>query len=593
MAKILINNTAGSVLISDMGISVPLPDYTIPPAEYNLWAGSSDVITEIGNGNLTVNDGSVNLSISDGIDLIKGIFQKSRIIGNTDGTLIGNESDKLKVAIHPNQNGNPILVDGNLQTTAFGELSTLAVDPILSMDAATGLKPRDVETFTSGTGSFAGTADNGDSREFKVSCGTSVGGYGVLRSRKTLRYRSGIGSLARFTAKFDTPVANSIQRVGFFNLGNELTFGYDGTQFGILRKTGGRPEIRDLMITTASNQSTNVTITLNGVAYVVPVTNASVLQNAYEIATGANYVGWNVINQGDHVVFQAESTGARAGTYSVVPDSGNFVGSFNQSQAGATEIDNWIYQSNWSETTLSSVSDPFILDHSKGNVFEIQYQWLGYGQLNFRIENPNTGEFTLVHKIKYTNQNTTTSLDIPHMKLGIIAASAGSTTDLSVYSACMAAFNESTADFPLNVNAYGGDIKGLSTSREVIIAVRKNTTNVQGHLLDPNDIQFQELTVAADASKPVFFEMILNPTFSNPTLWENLGFPGPISALTDGGSITGGEIIYSIAISKSSNLRIVLKDLDVILSNNDVIAIAARTTAGSADVAAALVWGAK
>jgi hypothetical protein len=491
------------------------------------------------------------------------------------------------------QDGQTIPVDGDLQTTAFGELSTLAVDPILSMEASTGLKARDVETFTNGTGSFAGVNDNGDGREFKVSCGTDVGGYGVLRSKKTLRYRPGIGSLGRFTGKFDTPIANSIQRVGFFNLGNELTFGYDGTQFGILRKTGGRPEIRELIITTASNVSTNVTIELNGVTYTPAVTNASVEQNAYEIATGASYTGWNVINNGDHIVFQAESTGAKNGTYSATPDSGNFAANWVQNVAGATETENWTYQSNWSETSLDDVADPFILDHQKGNVFQIQYQYLGYGVINFLIENPNTGEFIPVHKINYTNQNTTPSLDIPHMKLGIISASAGSTTNLDVSSASMAGFNESTADFPLNISGYDGDVKGISTTSEVIIAVRKNTTNTIGHLLDPNDIKLEDLTVAADASKPVFFELILNPDFDSPTLWENLGGQGPICALTEGGTFTNGEKIYAIAISKSSNLRIVLKDLDIILSNDDVLAVVARTSAGSADVAAALVWGTK
>lgn len=624
MSKILKNQTASDQFISDVGVTVlASSNYTINPSDYLLFADSSDVIVLIGDGTFIVNDGTNDLSISEGTDLIKGIFPKSikitdgtdivdivddagtkrlavdtsfslssvKIKGDTDDTLIGNTGDALHTHI---QNTTPIPVDGDLNTTAFGELSTLAIDPILSLEPTAGLKTRDTETFTSGTGSSAGIKNNSASKEFSVQCGTDVGGYGVLRTKKTLRYRPGIGSLARFTAKFDTPVANSIQRAGFFNIGNELTFGYDGTQFGILRKTGGRPEIRELAITTSSNQSTNITVTLDGTAFVVAVTNASAEQNAYEIATGVTYTGWNVINQGDHVIFQAEGTGSKNGTYSAVPDSGNFVGSFTQDHAGATETDNWVYQSNWSETTLTSGSDPFILDHQKGNVYQIQFQYLGYGQINFLIENPDTGDFVPVHKIKYTNTNTQPSLDIPHMKLGIISASAGSTTDLDVRTASMAGFNESTASFPLNVNAYGGDIKGIATTREVIIAIRKNTTNSQGHLLEVNDVKLEELTVAADASKPVFFEMILNPTMSNPTLWEDLSIDGPVTGLTEpGGTVSGGELIYSVAISKSSNLSIPLKDLDVIMSNDDVVAIVARTTAGSADVAAAIVWGSK
>ena len=41
-----------------------------------MWAASSDVVTEVGASNLVVNDGSFDLNISDGIDLIKGIFSR-------------------------------------------------------------------------------------------------------------------------------------------------------------------------------------------------------------------------------------------------------------------------------------------------------------------------------------------------------------------------------------------------------------------------------------------------------------------------------------------------------------------------------------
>jgi hypothetical protein len=99
MSKILKNGSGSDVTVSDTGVTVvDGGQYTIQPQDYNLWAASDDVITEVGAGNLVVNDGSVDLGISDGIDLIKGIFQKSRIIGDTDDTLIGNVGDSLKVA---------------------------------------------------------------------------------------------------------------------------------------------------------------------------------------------------------------------------------------------------------------------------------------------------------------------------------------------------------------------------------------------------------------------------------------------------------------------------------------------------------------
>jgi hypothetical protein len=97
MAKILKNTTGQTVAVTDTGAVVPANgQYTIPPQDNLLWAASSDVVIKVGDGTLIVNDGSSDLSISDGIDLIKGIFTK-KIAGGTDGTTVGNIGDRLKV----------------------------------------------------------------------------------------------------------------------------------------------------------------------------------------------------------------------------------------------------------------------------------------------------------------------------------------------------------------------------------------------------------------------------------------------------------------------------------------------------------------
>lgn len=96
--KIVKNNTGSPVNVSDVGTTIPAnSQYTIQPYDYLLWAASGSAVTLIGAGTLIVNDGSGDLSITDGMDLIKGVYQKSRIIGDTTGALIGNVTDRLKV----------------------------------------------------------------------------------------------------------------------------------------------------------------------------------------------------------------------------------------------------------------------------------------------------------------------------------------------------------------------------------------------------------------------------------------------------------------------------------------------------------------
>jgi hypothetical protein len=104
MVKILKNTTGSAVSVGDVGITIPANgQYTIPAQEHPLFSASSNVVSLVGAGTLLVNDGTNNLSISDGIDLIKGVFQKNRIIGNTDGALIGNINDALKVTHDPSR----------------------------------------------------------------------------------------------------------------------------------------------------------------------------------------------------------------------------------------------------------------------------------------------------------------------------------------------------------------------------------------------------------------------------------------------------------------------------------------------------------
>jgi len=98
--KIVKNNTASIVFVSDTGVSVPASGtYTIPSQDYLLWAASDNIVTYIGNSTVTINDGTSDLSINNGTDLILGNFPSQiKIQGNTTNTNIGNVGDALKTS---------------------------------------------------------------------------------------------------------------------------------------------------------------------------------------------------------------------------------------------------------------------------------------------------------------------------------------------------------------------------------------------------------------------------------------------------------------------------------------------------------------
>lgn len=68
---ILKNVTLSTILINDVGISIPASSsYTIQVMDRLLWQASIDVATQISAGNIVVNDGSIDLPISEGIAYI-------------------------------------------------------------------------------------------------------------------------------------------------------------------------------------------------------------------------------------------------------------------------------------------------------------------------------------------------------------------------------------------------------------------------------------------------------------------------------------------------------------------------------------------
>jgi hypothetical protein len=61
----------------------------------------------------------------------------------------------------------------------------------VQIEAVYGLRDKtDIETF-SATGGSVAAEDTGTGTEFKCSTGTSVGAYGIIRSRRSTAYRAG------------------------------------------------------------------------------------------------------------------------------------------------------------------------------------------------------------------------------------------------------------------------------------------------------------------------------------------------------------------------------------------------------------------
>lgn len=385
-------------------------------------AGTMDCILKVQEGSSTLN-GTPVLGAGD------------EIIGRvkiTDGTNVANvnaDTSSLDVGIK-----EPL--------TAFGEVTIAQMSPQIQAQFPYNINSAQWIIFPGNGGSVT----NGDNHA-NVSTGTNTDGFGFILSRDVLKYNAGQGALARFSTKYTTGVANSEQIHGLGSKLDGYFFGFNGTDFGVLRRSSGTPEIRVLTITTGSSTAEDITITLDGIA----VTNVTVSNSGDPTVTAreiAEHIyasvgtGWGALSAGNEVTFISVEPTSLSGTYSL-SGATTAVGTFAQTTAGSAPTDSWIAQTAWNIDRMDGTGPSgMILDPTKGNIYQIRYQWLGYGAISYYMENDSTGRFQLVHRINYSNANTFPSSSNPTFGFFMSALSDGSTTDLTVSSSSMGAFIE-------------------------------------------------------------------------------------------------------------------------------------------------------
>jgi len=312
--------------------------------------------------------------------------------------------------------------------TAFGEVLTASITPTFQLDGLYGLPVKDFEIFEAngGTANTTGTL-------MQVSSGptNNPGGYGVIRSRRAVRYRPGQGAMCRFTASFSTPQAGSTQRAGFFTQEQALQIGYDGSDFGILRANGGKAHIHEFTVSVGAGGSETVTVTINDDVVAAPVSGSSIEEDVSEIANAlvndaTISAKWIVQHCDDQIILLSTSLGVKSGTFSTT-STGTLVTTNSVQQTGVAQTETWVYQSDFNIDKLDGSKGPFNpsgmdLDHTKLNVYQINFRWLGAGELRFALEDPSSGDIIFFHHIHYSNQNIDVHLDNPSLKVGYVAA---------------------------------------------------------------------------------------------------------------------------------------------------------------------------
>lgn len=372
------------------------------------------------------------------------LVTRSVLMGETDGGAFAfvpvTAEGHLEVAVHGPRN-------------PFGSIHVENLTPVFQTDAVYGINASEVVA-TTGLGYDVGPAigsntgaNTGTGNLLKCATGTTAYSFASMQSRRRLRYRPGQGVVMRFTALWSAPAASSTVVAGCGTGESGFYFGYNGTAFGILHSTGG---VREIQTFTVSNRTTGggtVTFRLNGLdTQVTLAVGADTTATAYDIAS-QTFPGWSVEQRGATVIFIANAVGDKVGTFSITLGTAiGTAGSFAETLAGVESTNVWIAQTAWNGDKLDGTGASGVtLDPTKGNVFEIGIQYLGFGTIVFKAEAGLTGnnpDFVVLHTIEAPNSRTTPTVTQPSFPFTMAAYSSGSTTDVSVSVASFAGFIE-------------------------------------------------------------------------------------------------------------------------------------------------------
>lgn len=471
--------------------------------------------------------------------------------------------------------------------SSFGEVLSVSPEPVTQGDFVYGINDKIFLTGTFGNATVAGNNDNFAT----LTSGTGSNSYSFIRTNRTVRYRPGQGSLVRLTAIFNTGTVGNNQLVGAGNKTDGYYFGYSGSNFGIFHYDNGYRTVQKLSIT--GNNAGNVTssIILNGTTASVPLLagGSSSLANQigkFDFSNVGTDGGWETMVIGADVYFLSNIDAALTGTYTVA----NLTGTFSTKVTGAVSPVSFISQSSFNIDTIDGNGpSQFNINPQKGNVYQIGFQYLGFGNAFFQVESPATGRFTPVHMIKNANIRTSVVLKnhnlCPRWFTGNTLTS-GTGTSVTLKAASCVGFVEGPIKINISPRFALNSSKTLSSSNTIYPLLTIKTNKVHRETIDClGQIILQKLSVAAAAASAKFTTCYVyrNAVLANDAVFQFVDSTRSIVSYdTSATSLTGGVLVYSFALSGDNSLADNLSDFDFTLTSGDSFTIALETSGGSA-----------
>ena len=159
----------------------------------------------------------------------------------------------------------------------------------------------------------------------------------------------------------------------------------------------------------------------------------------------------------------------------------------------------WTAQDRWNGDKVDGTAGTsFTWDPTKGTPVMIKYPYLGYGNIQFYIQNPNTSKMTLVHTIRYANSTATIQLTNPNLNIIGFTANSGNTTNMTMYCGSVGLFISGARNFISNPRWSTNNTKSGVTAETNILSLRSATT--YNTVTNRSLIRLTSLSIGSDSA---------------------------------------------------------------------------------------------
>ena len=268
--------------------------------------------------------------------------------------------------------------------------------------------------------------------------------------------------------------------------------------------------------------------------------------------------------------------------------NGDTFGILHRADTSGFIVDTWIPQTSWNVDKADGTGTLPTFNPTNGNVFEITFQYLGFGMITFSVENPTTGGFVRVHQIEYANSNTIPSIGNATLPFEVYADNGSTTTDIITKTASVGIYTEGKK-IPEGVKtSHSNNITTTATEAQFFTLLNKTTYgSITNHV--EALLQYITASVSSSGNRNMTVKVLKNATLAGTSYTDVDANASPLQIDT-AGTLTGGtgEVIFSFTIANNTSQAINLSTLDLFFSPGETLTISGTNSSGSGDSSVSL-----